>query len=62
MRVRIRRLHVDGKVTSYWMLSHHRLPPGVAPDGDDEIDESLRRLAEEWKQLRDPLDERDEED
>jgi hypothetical protein len=62
LRLRTRRLFVDGKPTCYWMLRHHRLPPGVAPAGDDGIDEELRRLEEEWGQLRDPLDEEDEED
>jgi len=62
LRLRTRRLFVDGKPTSYWMLRHHRLPPGVAPERDGGIDEELDRLAEEWEQLRDPLDEQDDED
>jgi len=62
MRLRTRRLFADGKLTSYWMLPGQRLPPGVAPEGDEAVEEGLRRLEEEWGQQQDPLGDLDGED
>jgi hypothetical protein len=60
--IHTRRAHVDGKPTSYWMLSHQRLPPGVAPQGDEVVMEAIRRQVELWGGQADPLDDMDEED
>jgi hypothetical protein len=62
LRIHTRKVHVDGKPTSYWRLPHQQLPAEVAPEGENEIEKSLRELTEEWRKLRDPLDDADEED
>jgi hypothetical protein len=41
-----RRVHRDGQKASWWLLPQQELPGHVATDAEDEIDESLRRLAE----------------
>ncbi len=46
LKIRTRRVHRDGQKVSYWMLSHQELPAPVTGDSMDEIDESLRQLAE----------------
>jgi hypothetical protein len=46
LKIRTRRVHRDGQKTSWWLLPKQELPAHVATDPEDDIDESLRRLAE----------------
>jgi hypothetical protein len=47
LKIRTRRVFQDGRTTGYWLLPDQRLPPGVAPEGDDAFDELLRQIEDQ---------------